>query len=111
MCDPPSRFRKIPFDKRLARTSVQPGAHRSESSEKYLESHLSIEKIFLRASKKNLQCYTHYVKHTESSVKIVKNILRYGVVIKLDLLLCIKQTFLDFYQEMQPSLSPKPKIH
>ena len=54
---------------------------RSESSEKYLESHLSIEKnIRGRVKKKetDLQCYTHYVKqNTESSVKIVKNILRW----------------------------------
>ena len=51
MCDPPSRFRKIPFDKIGSHLSPAWGK-RSESSEKYLESHLSIEKIFLRASKK-----------------------------------------------------------
>lgn len=65
MCDPPSRFRKIPFDKIGSHLSPAWGK-RSESSEKYLESHLSIEKnIRGRVKKKetDLQCYTHYVKH------------------------------------------------
>ena len=43
MCDPPSRFRKIPFDKIGSHLSPAWG-QRSESSEKYLESHLSTEK-------------------------------------------------------------------